>query len=260
MKTGKLSCRSFTLIELLISVAIIAILAALLLPALHTARAKGKAISCVSNLKQLGTASLTYSSMFNDHLPFLYHFNPANSSKVDITNGNWAYTFYSMKLLSNSRIYLCPSVNTSPTKNNARPYDQCLKTPQSPGSYEFISYGYNPYLGTGATSKNISIILTESAVTIKISRLKQPASKIFFCDTQCMDTASNFGGGYWYISRYAAYDTASGWSRVSDRHQQATNITGWARHKHAQRISTLFCHEPDQPYALLFRSLITKIS
>ena len=123
MKTGKLSCRSFTLIELLISVAIIAILAALLLPALHKARAKGKAISCVSNLKQLGTASLTYSSMFNDHLPFLYHFNPANSSKVDITNGNWAYTFYSMKLLSNTRIYLCPSVNTSPTKNTARPYD-----------------------------------------------------------------------------------------------------------------------------------------
>jgi prepilin-type N-terminal cleavage/methylation domain-containing protein/prepilin-type processing-associated H-X9-DG protein len=58
----------FTLVELLVVISIIALLMAILLPALNKAREQGKRIVCLSNLKQLTLAWMNYASTYNDKL------------------------------------------------------------------------------------------------------------------------------------------------------------------------------------------------
>ena len=68
LRMGTVNAR-FTLIELLVVIAIIAILAGILLPALNKARERGKAVKCISNLKQVTLGTQMYAGDYKQRIP-----------------------------------------------------------------------------------------------------------------------------------------------------------------------------------------------
>ncbi len=116
MKTQSNIGRGFTLIELLVVIAVIALLAAVLFPVFARARENGRRTSCLSNLRQIGTAMKMYEQDFDEHIPAFCLFSTSgaalNSQGVPIS---WDVAIH--PYLKNGQVLMCPSDTDSVPQN-----------------------------------------------------------------------------------------------------------------------------------------------
>jgi prepilin-type N-terminal cleavage/methylation domain-containing protein len=151
-KPCKIKAKAFTLVELLVTISIIGLLAGLSIPAIKTARETAEVGGCMSNIRQLSTAMLTYGVDNHGQIPSGAW---ANDTANNLTNG----FLWSGGYVQNAKVFLCPHGRKSGPPWFGSPvchYSLNVTPETSPGAGIVLSRIANP-------SK--VILLFEEAVT-----------------------------------------------------------------------------------------------
>lgn len=218
--------RAFTLIEILVTIAVIAMLLAILMPALLAAKQKSKQILCLSNLRQLVVATTAYTQDNDSSLPL---------AASDIFTEN-KHRWYGKRESINDPFDTAkgPLASYLQGQNlNCTAKVKYAKVPPTDPKYDEGSggYGYNMvYLGSVISSKGYG---DESFKTsAKITSVKQPSETLTFADTAMAN--SDYLTEYPFAEpRYFVVDskpvTDAGWDPLPSihfRHRRRANI-GW---------------------------------
>ncbi|MFT5126918.1 MAG: prepilin-type processing-associated H-X9-DG protein/prepilin-type N-terminal cleavage [Rhodothermales bacterium] len=203
---------AFTLIEMILVVAIIAILMAFLMPSLHRMRDTGKQVQCLAQQRQIGLAISLYVKA-EDHV-YPAHRNSSQTS-------GW-FTLILDHLGGQTEVFNCPArtVWSCPGPHGVGAPHEVATPREEDDKYQpaqdYMTYGYNgywlgfsPYPGSSSPMKRNFCRITDIA---------NPAEVIVIADSELKNSAKHWSQSIWYPSRTVVNEG------ISEVHKKGANV------------------------------------